>query len=290
MRLKKVYSFTLCFFVYLSCCHSAFSKPSKAQPPIQHGISFKAVDKVSDYFVSEKLDGIRGYWDGKQLLTRKGNIIVAPVWFTNDWPTLALDGELWIAREKFQALLSCVSKKQHKLKSSQACWHNVYFMMFDLPEHAGSFEQRVNMMRQITKQVNNKHLSMIRQVQLPNTDALEQKLSQIISLKGEGVILHHSKAKYLVGRNKALMKLKRFQDAEATVIAYTQGNGKYRGKMGALVVQLDNGIRFKIGSGFSDKERANPPKIGSTITFKYNGLTDVGIPRFARFWRNRTSP
>jgi DNA ligase-1 len=50
--------------------------------------------------------------------------------------------------------------------------------------------------------------------------------------------------------------------------------------MGALLVRLANGTEFAIGTGFSDRERENPPGIGATVTFRYQELSDAGVPRF----------
>jgi DNA ligase-1 len=52
-------------------------------------------------------------------------------------------------------------------------------------------------------------------------------------------------------------------------------------------VQLPNGIHFSVGTGFSDSQRGNPPPVGSTITFRYQELSDRGVPRFPSFVRVR---
>ena len=261
-------------------------KPSK--PKLQHAISYRKVADISQYFVSEKLDGVRGYWDGKQLITRQGNLINSPTWFTQYWPTQPMDGELWIARGQFQSLLSCVSKQQAEENQTISCWRNIRFMMFDLPNHPGDFSKRVKKMRALLTQIQSPYLAMISQVRFYSLSALEDKLNDVVTTQGEGLMLHLASGHYKIGRNSALMKLKKNQDAEATVIAHTKGKGKYQGQLGAIEVKLANGVVFKIGSGFSDYQRANPPEIGTTITFKYKGLTQAGIPRFARFWRIKT--
>jgi DNA ligase-1 len=65
------------------------------------------------------------------------------------------------------------------------------------------------------------------------------------------------------------------------------GKGKYQGMMGALLLEAPNGLRFKVGTGFSDKDRAQPPEIGSTVTYQFSGRTNSGLPRFPRFLRRR---
>jgi len=260
-----------------------------SKPKIQHGINYHQVTDISQYFVSEKLDGVRGYWNGKQFLTRQGNLINSPTWFTQHWPTFPIDGELWLDRGKFQALLSCVSKHRPEKIENISCWKNIRFMMFDLPKHPGSFTERIHHMQSLVLQVASPYLAMISQVQLNSINELDIKLNTVIAAQGEGLMLHLASAHYQEGRNSALMKLKKHQDAEATIIAHTKGKGKYQGKLGAIEVKTAEGIVFKIGTGFSDYQRANPPDIGTIITFKYNGLTRAGIPRFARFWRIRAT-
>ncbi len=274
----KVHAFNTSFLVIL-----LFSTQIYAQqkPAIQHATAFKTLDDISHYWISEKLDGIRGYWDGKQLLTRQGNIIHSPLWFTKNWPKNAMDGELWMARSQFQATVSCV----RKIYIDENCWRKVHFMIFDLPEHAGTFTERIKTMEAITGKTMSAYLNMIKQFRLENTKQLDITLSNIVANQGEGLMLHRDNAYYHVGRTVNIMKLKMHQDAEATVIAYIAGKGKYKGMLGALKVQTTSGLVFKIGSGFSDNERANPPAIGSTITYKYNGKTQAGIPRFARYFR-----
>jgi DNA ligase-1 len=259
------------------------------KPKIQHGITYHTVEDISLYYVSEKLDGVRGYWDGKQLLTRQGNIINSPDWFTQHWPQFPIDGELWLERGKFQSLFSCVSKHNPEENKKISCWRDVRFMIFDLPKHQGDFNERVNQMQHLVIQAPSQYLAMINQVKLKDLSALNKKLNEVIANQGEGLMLHLASAQYQIGRNSALMKLKKHQDAEATVIGHTKGKGKYQNQLGAIEVKTSKGIIFKIGSGFNDYQRAHPPKIGSVITFKYNGLTDAGIPRFARFWRIKTS-
>jgi DNA ligase-1 len=158
-------------------------------------------------------------------------------------------------------------------------------MIFDLPKHGGIFTMRIKAMTQLVKQTNSPYLTMIKQFKLPSIQQLENTLNSIIANKGEGLMLHRGNAYYHVGRTANIMKLKKHQDAEARVLAHISGKGKYTGRLGAIKVEMPNGIVFKIGSGFNDEERSNPPAIGSLITYKYNGKTQAGIPRFARFFR-----
>lgn len=256
---------------------------SLPKPAIQQAKSYKTVTDINQYWLSEKLDGMRGYYNRKQLLTRQGNLIHTPKWFTKNWPDNVMDGELWVKRDYFQQTLSCIRKKI----VDEACWQFVHFMIFDLPEHGGTFTQRITAMQKLTNNTKSPHLSMIKQFKLTTIGQLDQILNKVVNNGGEGLMLHRGNAYYHVGRTANIMKLKKHQDAEAVVMAHIKGKGKYQGVLGAIQVKTSEGIIFKIGSGFTDKERYNPPAIGSIITFKYNGTTQANIPRFARFFRIR---
>ncbi len=100
-------------------------------------------------------------------------------------------------------------------------------------------------------------------------------------------MLHRGSSTYKGFRSNNLLKLKKHSDAEAKVIRHLPGKGKYKGMMGSVLVETMDKKRFKIGSGFSDAERENPPPLGSWITYKYFGYTSKGTPRFASFLRIR---
>ncbi|MFT6328050.1 MAG: DNA ligase-1 [Crocinitomicaceae bacterium] len=242
--------------------------------------------EVKVYWISEKLDGIRGRWNGTALITRNGNTINAPTWFVKNFPPQTLDGELWLARNSFEKTASIVLRK-----TPNEGWKNIKFMLFDLPKHKGNFSQRLTEMQLLVDAVASPYLQVIPQFKLANRIQLMLKLDDMVAQGAEGLMLNHQAAYYHDGRSANLLKLKKHQDAEARVMAHYPGKGKYKYMMGSLLVELielgefDNGIQFKIGSGFSDIQRRDPPSIGTIITFKYYGLTAKGIPRFASFLR-----
>ena len=244
---------------------------------------------VKNYWVSEKLDGIRGRWNGTELITRNGNVIHAPTWFIKNFPPQTLDGELWLARNSFEKTASIVLRD-----TPNQDWQNITFMLFDLPEHKGTFSQRLTELQLLVAAVVSPYLHVIPQFKLANKSQLMLKLDELVAQGAEGLMLNHQAAYYRDGRSAALLKLKKHQDAEATVLAHIPGKGKYTGMLGSLLVELGEfnesaklkkGLQFKIGSGFSDALRSDPPPIGASITFKYYGLTARGIPRFASYLR-----
>jgi DNA ligase-1 len=254
------------------------------QPRVMLPTRFHAGLDVAAYFVSEKLDGVRGRWDGERLLTRGGELIDAPAWFTARWPRQPLDGELWIGRGRFED----VSALLHRLRAhDDAAWRELRFMVYDLPGDPGRFEQRVQRMRVLLPAAGVPWLRAVPQFRLPGQPALDARLLAVVASGGEGLVLHHRAARYRAGRSEDLVKYKPHEDAEARVVGYSPGRGKYAGQLGALVVERADGLRFRIGSGLDDAQRAHPPARGSWITYRYDGLTRRGTPRFARFLRVR---
>ena len=250
--------------------------------PLQLAESYKDDIAISEYLVSEKLDGIRARWTGTQLITRNGNPISPPPWFTRNWPTEPMDGELWSKRGSFEEIASTVLS-HHPDKR----WQAIKMMVFDLPVTGLPFAERVKRMQTLIAQANNPSLKMIEQFTLDSLLALEYALDNITQQGGEGLMLHHRQAHYQQGRNPGLLKAKRYQDDEAKVLAHLPGKGKFKDMMGSLLVESRQGQQFKIGSGFSLANRQSPPAIGSWVTYKYYGLTLRGIPRFASFLHSR---
>ena len=238
---------------------------------------------IDEYWISEKLDGVRGRWDGHRLWTRGGLPVDAPAWFTAGWPDTAMDGELWLGRGRFEEASSLVRNPP----ADDTAWHAMRFIVFDLPGHGGSFGERVVAMRRLAGPGSPPWLRPVAQSRVADRHQLEARLSAVLAAGGEGLMLHHDAARHLAGRMPDLLKLKPHHDAEARVVAHLPGRGKYAGLVGALLVEREDGARFRLGSGLSDAERAAPPGIGSLVTYRYNGLTVNGLPRFPRYLRLR---
>ncbi len=246
---------------------------------------------LSDYWVSEKYDGLRGYWDGHQLFTRGGEKVNAPAWFTAGWPAVPLDGELWAGRGQFAKALSTVRQQQ----PDDAAWHGIQFMVFDLPAHGGPFSQRIAALQAVVAQINQTWVVAVAQTPATTHAALQSQMHRTVKAGGEGLVLHRGASLYTAARNDDLLKVKPFEDAEARVVGHQTGQGKYAGLLGALLVETvasgnaaAPGLRFKIGTGLSDAQRRKPPPVGALVTYRYRGLTDAGVPRFASLVREAT--
>jgi DNA ligase 1 len=234
------------------------------------------------HLVSEKYDGVRAYWDGASLRFRSGLPVAAPAWFLAALPATPLDGELWLAPGRFEALVGAV-RRQRPLEAE---WRAIRYMVFDLPGAAGRFAERAARIAAMFQSTTGPVVAVAQQ-RMTSRAALDQQLQAVIAAGGEGLMLHRADAPHTPGRSGVLFKLKPRADAEAQVIGHVPGRGKHEGRLGALRVRTADGVVFLIGTGFSDAERAAPPAVGQWVTFTYRGLTEAGVPRFASYLRPR---
>ncbi len=230
------------------------------------------------WWMSEKLDGVRAYWDGKTFWSRLGNEFLAPDWFTEHLPDWPLDGELWMDRGEFQKAVGIV-KRQDRGKA----WEDIKYIVFDAPDHEGEFEERVQHLKDTIGEGISKYAEVLEHFVCDGIDHLTDELKRIEELGGEGVMLREKKSKYIGSRSTTLLKVKSFHDAEAKVIGYTDGAGRHRGRIGALMLARPDGVEFKCGTGLSDHDRENPPEIGTIVTYRYQELTKAGVPRFPSY-------
>lgn len=237
---------------------------------------------VSGWLVSEKLDGVRGYWDGKKLLSKNGNLLHAPAIFYQNFPPFALEGELWGGRGGFEKTLGIVKRQQ-----AHDGWLELKFAIFDVPRAAGGFVERLQKAKDWFDAHPSSFAFVIPQKILQENKELQAELQRVEKLGGEGLIVRKPDALYSSGRSREILKVKSFLDMEARVVAHIGGKGRNHGRLGSLLVEIPDKIRFKVGTGFSDDERDKPPPVGSVITIKYYGLMKSGRPRFPSFIRVR---
>ena len=239
--------------------------------------------RLADYWVSEKYDGVRGYWDGHTLRTRGGETVATPAWFTAGWPTTPMDGELWAGRGRFSHAQSTVRQQQ----PDDAAWREMRFMVFDLPAHGGTFDQRLPALNKLVESLDQPWVQAVPQQRVASDAALQKLLLRTVRAGGEGLMLHRGASMYRAGRSDDLIKVKTHEDAEAKVVAHLPGQGRHAGRLGALVVEMPSGQRFRLGAGLTDAERDHPPPVGSWVTYRFRGTHDSGVPRFASFVRVR---
>ena len=254
---------------------------ASAATPLQLASIYTDTIDPEPFLVSEKFDGVRGYWDGTTLRFRSGRVVPAPASFAARLPRTPLDGELWLGRSRFDELSALV----RRTVPDETAWRQVRYMVFDLPGAEEVFSKRVSRIADLVRQSAWPQLVAVEQQPAGNRAALQRRLSEVVSQGGEGLVLHRANAPYRSGRSDALLKLKPELDAEARVIAHRAGQGRFEGQLGAIEVRTPDGRQFLIGTGFSEAQRRDPPPVGSVVTYRYRDLTSSGLPRFASFLR-----
>lgn len=237
---------------------------------------------VTGWYMSEKLDGVRAYWNGSELLSRQGNKFAAPEWFTTHFPPFELDGELWTSRGEFEDIASIIARGR-----PHPGWKRITYNIFEVPNAPGDFDARLRKLRHYLAQHPAGPIRVIPQIPCRDRDHLRTLLADVEAKGGEGLVVRNPRTPYLSGRSNVSLKVKSFDDMEGKVVGYRPGKGKFTGKTGALQVEIAGGIRFFIGSGLKERDRERPPPLGSIVTFKHHGFTRQGIPRFASYLRVR---
>ncbi len=266
-----------------------------------------------NWYISEKYDGIRAIWDGKKFISRGNKVFTyVPDFFIQLMPPgIALDGEIWIGRNLFSSVSRLSTLKTGKSKSQKEIdkiWqgtdnnNSVKYMVYDLPNSNQPFEMRMKFLEQIVKDrtvvwnlqenILDCPLKFTKQTKIKSVEQLLNTYNLLTSNGAEGVMLRAPNSPYELKRSKYLLKYKIKEDAEALVIGYTMGTGKYKDKLGSLECVLikdkrPSTIKFHIGTGLTDKDRNeyNNEKsssyipINSIVSFSYMELSDDGVPR-----------
>src|SRR5262245_59582584 len=232
-------------------------------------------DDPTGWWMSEKLDGVRAYWDGKQFLSRRNNIYFAPDWFSAGLPNHPLDGELWFGRKEFDR-----ASEIARTQGTPERWKDLKYLVFDAPDAKGSFEDRMKFLQDNFGGWKNSFTTIHPQVTCNGMEHLFEELDRVVTLGGERLMLRKPGSNYERTRSSTLLKVKKFLDMEVTVTDYEAGKGRHKGRVGALWVRLSNGKECKVGTGLKDKDRDNPPAKGSIITVKYQETTVDGLLRF----------
>ncbi|WP_238530027.1 DNA ligase [Alicycliphilus denitrificans] len=278
MNRLPILRWKLWILIVLGCMAAHAAPPSPTLARRYH----TGID-VTAYWVSEKYDGVRALWTGRQLLSRQGLPIRAPAWFTAGWPAEPLDGELWAGRGRFDAAQAAVAAAA----PDDAQWRALRYMVFDLPAAPGGFGARLPTLQHAVAALGQPWVQAAPQWRVATRAQLMGQLREHEKAGAEGLMLRRDDAPYRGGRSEDLLKLKSFEDAEGLVVGHVPGRGKYAGQTGALLVAMPGGRRFRLGSGLPDALRRQPPPVGSVVTYRFNGTHASGLPRFARFWRVR---
>lgn len=242
--------------------------------------------QVVGWHMSEKLDGVRAIFDGKDFYTRNGNRLHAPWRFVGPLTKInlngrLLDGELYIGRGHFQECCGIVRRHEDE-------WFDIQFHMFDIVGMRAPFQERDIYLADIHDSFKDKipHLFHVEQVIIPDTVYMYGYQEALVRDGAEGLMLKNPLSFYQQKRSGDLLKLKKFIDIDVKCIGYEEGRGKYAGMIGSLICRLADGRLFNVGSGLVDSQRdlLNMELFeGATITVKFFEYTKDGVPRFPIF-------
>lgn len=274
-RLCLLFAF---FGLILVTLNASATQVNQDSPKILLLKGYKPGQKIVGWLMSEKLDGVRGVWDGHVLRFRSGRVIHAPKWFLQQLPPFAIDGELWTRRNDFSNVSSIVRQKEPDHR-----WHQMTYHIFEVPNQKGGLKERLSVLERYLQKHPSKVVRVIPQVRIASMPQFKARLHQVLAKQGEGLVVRRGDVPYEVGRSKDALKVKPFKDDECEVVGYRPGKGKYLGMVGSIACRLKTGKTFYIGSGLTDENRKSPPKVGVQITFKYQKLTQKGQPRHPVF-------
>lgn len=244
------------------------------------------------WYASEKLDGMRCYWDGvgatgekvkgrpvTGFFSRYGNVISVPKRWVEEAPKgVKLDGELWCGRENRQKLLA-TTKDYYPSKD----WDDVEFHVFESPGSGKLFKDTYQYLLSLSLSLSlPPFIKVVEQTILESSEHQGMLLKAVIAKGGEGLMLRNPYSYYQNTRSSDLVKVKNKLMGRATVIGFTRGKGKYSGMIGALTVMWNN-VVFDI-SGMVDSERViGSFNDGDKVMFQYCGLSTNGVPQEARY-------
>ena len=200
---------------------------------------------VGGWLASEKLDGVRAYWDGRNLFSRNGKILAVPEGWSAHFPSFALDGELYTARGEFEKIQSIVMDKA----PNEAAWSEIKFYVFDVPEAVGGLLERLSELEKFILQnpQAGQNLKIIKQVKVKDNAEFEAFTEAIIAKGGEGAVVREPNAPYERKRSKNALKYKKFKDAECEVTEVNAGTGKIRRTHGLGNLQIARRGQLKHG-------------------------------------------
>jgi len=159
-------------------------------------------DDPTGWWMSEKLDGVRAYWDGKQFLSRRNNIYFAPDWFLTGLPNHPLDGEIWFARKEFDRASEIV-----RSQGTPDRWKDLKYLVFDAPDAKGPFEDRMKFLQDNVGGWKNTFTTIHQHATCEGMDHLFEELERVTALGGEGLMLRKPQSNYERTRSSTLLKV-----------------------------------------------------------------------------------
>ena len=283
---------------------------------------YNVPDGPVGWWVSEKFDGQRAVWDGEKFVSRGASsdprvYPYVPIWFRACMPPgIALDGELYLGRNRFNETTSILktglkpesqrTKRDPSQQELDERWSGIQYRVFDVIKSGDVYEERQRQLKQIVKErcliwekmsvpfyLNKQACPIVftEQHRVTSVEQLTQLYNQLVLEDAEGVMVHAPGIPYIARRTKMLLKMKLIADSECVIIGYKDGEGKYSGMLGSFycrdTVSLKEfhlgGMTDDIRNGYNKKRSEFYHPVGTLVTYTYNGVTPDGIPRHPRY-------
>jgi len=205
------------------------------------------------WWISEKLDGVRAYWNGKKMYFKDGTEMHPPPGFVVDFPPVPLDGELWAGRQNFYEVAKAVKSTEVE------AWRDVKYLVFDTTQSQMKYEERMEFINKYIP-ANHSNISQIDIWRCKSNDDLMYVLAQVEQNGGEGIILRKPQSYYY--EQMSFFKLERYDDDDAMVVENLNDSK-------AMKCRLSNGKEFVLPTPTIDPL----PAPESIITFRYLAMS-----------------
>lgn len=182
-------------------------------PPITHGVTWNEQQDLTGWWdflpsvnlsrwITEKMDGVRAYWDRETLVSRHGKPLQLESSFTVGLPDVPLDGELWMGRDTYHKLISLLNRTNTHYDEM---WSHVGYYLFDLPSSDGVYKKRVEDLLSLQLPP---HVHVVPTQECTSSQHLQQLLTKTTKEKGEGLVLRHPESLYTPGITLEMVKVK----------------------------------------------------------------------------------
>jgi DNA ligase-1 len=230
-------------------------------------VKFNPKYNVDGWIATEKIDGIRGLWNGRTMRTRSGKIVTLPTRLKRVLPRVPLDGELYFGRNRF-------SRANRWINAHDDVGRGLKYYVFDVIDKKSPYKERVERAKALVSRIKRRFgrtapLVAAKPIRVRNQAHLGQLMNRVLEKGGEGLILRDPASMYVTGRSKKMLKLKPVKTMMGVVIGHNLGK-----TVGSVKIRLSNGVVTSV------KGKRRP--IGSKIIIEFQELTTKGAPRHPR--------
>lgn len=250
---------------------------------LQKDVDLSKWDWESGVYSQVKMDGMYAAVSNKQAITRNGSVFpydLLPFAFKLDMKQipegLELNGEILVVNTEGKLLdRKTGNGLLNSLLQGTALPSNysLQYVFWDEYGRDVTYESRFRCAELYYTDTVTFQLIKCRRVY--SLEEAHQHFTEVLSQGGEGTILKNPKGKWKDGTSKDQVKYKLECDVDLLCTGWIEGEGKHKGKIGALHCQSSDGkLKVNVGSGFKDKQREQEAPVGKIITVKANDLID----------------